>query len=490
MFLLLCIATITANAQIERPKLVVGLVVDQMRWDYLYYYHDDFSNDGFKRLLREGFSCENTMINYVPTITAVGHTSLYTGSVPALHGICGNDFMLNGKKTYCCSDTTVTGIGSDTKNARMSPRKMLANTIGDQLHLFTDYRAKVIGVALKDRAAILPAGHSADAAYWYDTKVGHFVTSSYYTDRFPKWVDQFNRKNNTKPGFDIKTSNQGVTMTFKMAEAALKNEKLGKGEDTDMLCVSISSTDAIGHEYSTRGKENYEVYMQLDKDLGNFLKTLDKEVGEGNYLLFLSADHGASHNPYQLQDHNIPGGYVDMRELCQLTNEHIKKVMKINENVFARDLVYDLVLDWNVIDRLHLDEDKVKAEAVKFLRRQPHIINAFDIDKIGYAPIPEVLRERIANGHMFGRSGDVTVIVDPSHFTWKLADDYMGTTHGAWNPYDAHIPLVFFGWHIKPGQTSTPTYIVDAAPTICELLHMQMPNSCVGNAIECIVNPK
>ena len=164
--IMLLVSSITAFGQVERPKLVVGFVVDQMRWDYLYYYNDQFCEGGFKRLLREGFSCENTMINYVPTVTAIGHSCIYTGSVPALNGIAGNDFMIDGKPMYCVSDSTVQSVGSKGKAGKMSPRNLLATGIGDMLKIATDYQAKVYGVALKDRAAILPAGHSADAAYW------------------------------------------------------------------------------------------------------------------------------------------------------------------------------------------------------------------------------------------------------------------------------------------------------------------------------------
>ena len=203
---------------------------------------------------------------------------------------------------------------------------MLTSTIGDELQIASDFRSKVIGVALKDRASILPAGHAADAAYWWDTSAGHFVSSTYYLDKLPQWVEDFNAKNKTAPKFDIKGSPQGVTMTFKMAEAALKNENLGKGKETDMLTVSISSTDIIGHKFSTRGKENHEVYMQLDKDLAWFLKVLDKEVGEGNYLLFLTADHGAAHNYNYMREHRIPAGGWDYKQTVKDLNTYLQKL--------------------------------------------------------------------------------------------------------------------------------------------------------------------
>ena len=282
---------VSAMAEIQRPKLVVGLVVDQMRWDYLYYYYDQYGEGGLRKLVDEGFSFENTMINYVPTVTAIGHTSIYTGTTPALHGICGNDFYINGKRTYCCGDETVLSVGSDSKEGQMSPRNNLASGIGDVLKIATDYKAKVIGVALKDRAAILPAGHGADAAYWWDGSAGHFVSSTYYMNELPKWAQEMNKKIGVKPGTDIKRSPEGVIKTFQMAIAALENEQMGQDNITDMLAISISSTDVIGHAIGTRGPENYAVYMELDRQLANFFKVLDEKVGKGNYLLFLSADH-------------------------------------------------------------------------------------------------------------------------------------------------------------------------------------------------------
>ena len=193
LILLLLACSFMGHAQVNRPKLVVGIVVDQMRWDYLYYYNKEFVEGGFKRLLAEGYSCENTMIPYIPTVTAIGHSSIYTGSVPALTGILGNSFFINGKNTYCCGDDNVQSVGSSSKEGKMSPRNLLASTIGDELKLATDFKSKVIGVALKDRAAILPAGHSADAAYWWDTSAGHFVTSTYYMDKLPSWAVEFNK---------------------------------------------------------------------------------------------------------------------------------------------------------------------------------------------------------------------------------------------------------------------------------------------------------
>lgn len=485
LFTLACV-TAWCGSEVKRPRLIVGIVVDQMRWDYLYYYYDQYGNDGLKRLLKDGFSCENTMINYVPTVTAIGHSSIYTGSVPAFNGIAGNNFLLNGRNVTSVSDTTVFAVGSSPENSdgHNSPRNLLANTIGDQLKLATDFKSKVFGVALKDRAAILPAGHAADAAYWWDTKAGHFITSSYYMDKLPRWVENFNRNNHTESGFDIKTSNKGVTMTFKMAEEVLRNEHLGKHDETDMLAVSISSTDAIGHTYSTRGKENREVYMQLDKDLAHFLRVLDREIGSGNYLLFLTADHGAVHNGNFLNEHKMPGGGFSSSPLEEQIDQAIKQRFGVEDNFIKYVMDCRIYLDQELIASRNLDYTQVKKCIVETLRKDPQFAYVVDYEDVQNSTVPQFLRERIINGYNRLRTGDIMVVLQGGHMHGTVSPTYKGTSHGTWNPDDSHIPLIFIGWNVKQGSTSTPTYMTDIAATVCAMVHIQMPDCCIGNAIQ------
>lgn len=480
--LMLMATSAWAGQKIDRPKLVVGLVVDQMRWDYLYYYYEDLVDGGLKRLINEGYSCENTMINYVPTVTAIGHTSIYTGSTPALHGICGNNFMQCGRDVYCCSDTTVRGVGTDSKAGQMSPRNMLANTMSDQLRISNDFKSRVYGVALKDRAAILPAGHSANAAYWYDNSVGHFISSTYYMQELPKWVREFNRRYQTKPGEDQKMKADGVTLTFKMAEALLENEKLGTGDYTDMLCVSISATDAIAHEYGTRGAQTIAAYKQLDKDLAHFLRLLDSRIGRGNYLLFLSADHGGAHNPNFMREHKLPADGWNARGTVEAVNKRLAAKYGIDKLALANygNFIY---LDHDAIAAAGLSLQEVKAEAISEIEKNDKILCAVDCEHAATAPVPQLIRERIVNGYHRLRTGDIYCLPRSQMFCWEFGDDYVGTTHSEWNPYDAHIPLVFFGWHVSHGATSQPTRIVDIAPTVCAMLHIQMPNASIGDAI-------
>lgn len=481
--LLFLVAIIPSTAQVERPRLVVGLVVDQMRWDYLYYYYNDYGADGLKRLLDEGFSYENTQINYSPAVTAIGHSSIYTGSVPAFTGIAGNWFWENGQPTYCCADTTVKSVGSNSREGQMSPRKMLGTTIGDELHLATDFHSKVIGVALKDRAAILPAGHSADAAYWWDTSAGHFVSSTFYMNDLPQWVKDFNKANHTKPKFNIKTNDDGVTMTFRMAEAAVDNEQLGQtAGQTDMLTISISSTDAIGHEYSTRGPENKSVYLRLDRDVATFLKHLDEEVGKGNYLLFLTADHGASHNYNFLKSHRIPADGWDYDKSVSELNKYLRSQFPsmTSDPVLGEDN-YHFFFN----DKAYSAEEKQKVidASVEYLKQDPQFLYVVDNEKIAVSSIPEPIKSRLINGIFRGRSGEITVVTRPQIFGATVSPDYKGTSHGQPMAYDVHIPFVLYGWHVDHGESTKPVNITDIAPTICAMLHIQMPDAAIGNSV-------
>ena len=483
LILLLLACSFMGHAQVNRPKLVVGIVVDQMRWDYLYYYNKEFVEGGFKRLLAEGYSCENTMIPYIPTVTAIGHSSIYTGSVPALTGILGNSFFINGKNTYCCGDDNVQSVGSSSKEGKMSPRNLLASTIGDELKLATDFKSKVIGVALKDRAAILPAGHSADAAYWWDTSAGHFVTSTYYMDKLPSWAVEFNKKHLQKPGSDIKSKPQGVTMTFDMAEAALKNERLGLGTETDMLAVSVSSTDIIGHMYSTRGPEIHDVYIQLDRDLARFFNTLDAQVGRGNYLVFLTADHGGSHNPNFMRSHKLAAGGFAGWDLTKEINKELQQSFGTKANFILGENALRIYFDRKSIAEAGLELAKVKAKAKQLLEKKENITYVVDYDNVATQPIAQPIRERIINGYSRERGGDLLIITNPGWVNCPSSPDYKGTNHGLWNPDDSHIPLIFMGWGITPGATSHPTSMTDIAPSVCSMLHIQMPNACVGNPV-------
>ena len=477
----------------ERPKLVVGIVVDQMRWDYLSRYYDQFGDDGFKRLIKKGYSCDNCLINYVPTITAIGHTSAYTGTTPALHGICGNDFFIDDEPVYCCGDKTVEPVGTDNhKRGCMSPRNLLSTTIGDQIRLHTDFKSKVVGISYKDRAAILPAGRSSDHAYWLDTDNGQFITSTYYRTELPEWAKTYNKelKRNSelkKVGKDVGLYPLCGHITTDMAIAALKGERLGKGKVTDMLCVSYSQTDVIGHKYSTRGEHTDEAYLELDKDIARLLKALDDQVGEGNYLLFLTADHGGAHNFQYMIDHKMNGGA--WRTDDEAMKEKLDACLKenfgaaVDRSIINGFLGYRVYLNHGKIKALGLDLQKVKEVLVAYFSQVPHVQFVMDFEKVNTWSVPDVLRSRALLGYHPQRSGDLLLVLEAGFYEFGKWSSPIGTTHGAWNPYDAHIPLLFYGWKVEHGSTSREVHITDIAPTITQMLHIQQPNACIGEAI-------
>jgi predicted AlkP superfamily pyrophosphatase or phosphodiesterase len=518
------------NNELKRPKLVVGIVVDQMRWDYLYRYYDRYAaNGGFKRFLNQGHTCENTLIPYIPTVTACGHTCIYTGSVPGIHGIAGNAWWDNTlmRTVYCTEDKTVKPVGGTGEAGMMSPRNMEVTTVCDELRMATNFRSKVIGIAIKDRGGILPAGHSANAAYWYDAKTGNWITSSYYMNTLPAWVQKFNEQKlvdqyyakgwntlypiNTyvqsttdekpyegKPfgadqkGFPynlskfagtnygaISTTPYGNTMTAEMAKAAVINEQLGADNITDFLAVSFSSPDYIGHTFGPNSIEVEDNYLRLDREFGDLFNFLDAKVGKGQYVVFLSADHAVAHVPGFLEEHKLPGKVLNDEPWKQEMAKQLQAKFGSNK-LIASMQNFQVYLNHPVIDSLKLDIDAVKKWLVQFIGKQEGVARVIEIDKLSQATVNEKIREMAINGYFPRRSGDIQIVLQPGWIDGSVT----GTTHSAWNPYDAHIPLLFYGWNIKPGKTNRETYMTDIAPTIAALLHIQMPSGSVGKVIE------
>lgn len=465
----------------ERPKLVVGIIVDQMRWDYLDYYYDKFQEGGFRRLMHEGYNCNRQILNYLPTVTAVGHACNYTGSIPAITGIAGNNFYINGRKTYCTEDNSVSTVGSGSDAGKMSPRNLLVSTMGDQLKLATDFRSKVIGVSLKDRGAILPAGHSADAAYWFDAKNGVFISSTYYMEKLPQWVEDFNRKH--KQTKDIRTTPAGNTIVADMAIATINGERLGQHDVTDFFAISFSSSDYIGHAYGTRAPITEECYTKLDADLKRIFDELDARVGKGNYLLFLTADHAASHNIKFQKQHKLNVDVWDGDSAMADMNAFLSEKYGVAKPLVTAIQEYRVYLDRETIKSAGLDIDDVKAELCRHEMEKGKVHYAVPFDKVAAASIPQPIKERIINGYNPQRSGDVQIIPLPGQYEWWKGYYENGTTHGTWCPFDAHIPLIFYGWHVPKGSTERETHVPDLAATICSLLKIQMPNGCVGQPI-------
>ena len=514
-----------------KPKLVIGIVVDQMRWDYVNRFKPYFtSNKGFLRFVNEGASCNNTLIPYIPTVTACGHACVYTGSTPSLHGIAGNTWFDNVKQktVYCVEDNSVQTIGSSNNSAgQMSPVNVWTSTLGDELKLATNFKSKVIGISIKDRGAIIPAGHTADGAYWYDSKTGNFISSTYYMKSLPTWVSNYNamhrsdslyNKNwnlslpsaiyeaqcdtdengyeSTPFGKDAKhlpyslkeyigkdygkiaSTPYGNDLVAEMAKQALLNEHMGADEITDMLAISFSSPDYIGHAFGPDSWETLDGYIKLDETMADLFGFLDKQMGKDNYTVFLTADHAVANIPGFAKKHNLPGALYDDGALKTDVLACLKS-NNLDAKLISAIAEYNIYFNHTVMDSLQVSAEKLTSLLSNYIEKKPLVLQVVENRKAASAPLPQSLRERIVNGYTPQRSGDLMVVTKSG----VVDGSPTGTTHGVLYNYDAHIPLLWYGAGIKKGAVNNMTYMTDIAPTVSTLLGIQMPSGSIGKPI-------
>ena len=519
---------LTVQAQ-QRPKLVVGIVVDQMKMEYLYRFSDDFSANGFKRIMNGGYTFHNMHYNYVPTYTAPGHASIYTGTTPATHGIVGNEWFnrATGKEMYCTDDASVKTLGDGTdKEGAMSPKNLLSTTITDELRMATNFRGKVIGMSIKDRGAILPAGHFANGAYWY-SKTGAFISSTFYGASLPAWVTEFNNEkrymnyinggwNLLKPvgtydeslvddnpyegkidkttgpvfpydlkkiydekGADVlRTTPFGNDILADLAMRAIDKENLGKDAITDFLTVSFSSTDYVGHTFGPRSMELQDTYLRLDLTLAKFMTYLDQTVGKDNYVLFLTADHAGAENPNYLKDNkynvkNVPSKSVDAA------------LRKFSTETFGADLIlnysnFNFFFNKPVLKEKGLDLAKVKQSFKDFLMTQDQVKRVYTEEEILASTGDDYFLSFIAKGYDPKQNGDIFILDKAGYMEYIET----GTTHGSPNSYDTHVPMLFYGWHVPKGNSHTKKHITQIAPTLSQMLKIPFPNGTESEVLE------
>ncbi len=529
---------VSINAQdttTEPPKLVVGLIVDQMRFDFLERYQEHFGEGGFKRLMREGYSFENTHYNYVPTVTAAGHASIYTGVTPSVHGVIDNSWYEreSNRMVSNVGDTAVHIVGSLVERAYgYSPTRLITRTITDQLRQESNSKAKVISVSLKDRGAILPGGRSANAAYWNDweSSPGHFVSSSYYMEELPSWVVNFNKKERAEkyldktwqtllpiekytasapddnphervlrgketPTFpyDLKAMRElynddpriyqalwvtpfGNTLTREFALQALKSEDLGADEVTDMLCISFSTPDVAGHTFGPQSVEVQDIYLRLDQEIEVLLNTLDKRVGEGNYVLFLTSDHGVQPVVSYQVAQNKPAGLAVIPKFNQDLNFTLGRTYGALEWIeyFGLNQIY---LDHDLIEEKKLSLEEVRQSVVDFMKEQPGVRFALTPEDLVSSGDSTGLVEMVKNGYFPERSGDVMLVYEygvmpTSDFRTPISK-VQGAGHGSGYDYDTHVPLLWFGKGIPQGTSARKVHPVDIAPTLVQILNLK-----------------
>lgn len=524
----------------QKPKIVVGIVVDQMRWDYLTRYYERFTDGGFRRMMAEGYNCNRLLINYLPAVTAVGHTAIYTGSVPAFTGIIGNSMYFDGKWDSPVRDLGVTGLGTTTKEGKASPHRMLTTTMTDELRLATNFRSKVISVSIKDRGSIFPGGHCANASYWMDSESMDFISSSYYMKELPKWVKDFNKQKlgaaylkeygrkkdkngayvadfwelmydaqtykqsaglyekyyDQRTGTILKYLPQGNTYTADMALAAIKGEQLGKNPEgvTDFLAVSFSCTDMIGHKLGPNAPWIEDTYLRLDKDFKRLFDALDEQVGKGEWVAFLTADHAGSHNVVFRQEHGIPASTWPYYRIMKELNDTLKATFALTKTPIHSLECHNIFFDYETLKTDKNYSDTMRQSMIDLcidvLKKKDIVAYAFETKKIPDY-VPEPVRTMAINGYNPKRSGDIQVILE-ANVTEDYDDGYkkdyngipVGTNHAVWSPYDTHIPFIIMGKGVRHAWDNDTHTVNDIAATVCALLNIQQPSGCVGHAID------
>ena len=511
----------------DPPRLVVGIMVDQMRFDYLTRFWHQFEDGGFRRLVSEGYHCRDHHFNYAPTSTGPGHASVYTGTTPSGHGIIGNawyDKELD-QQVYCVGDSTQTSVGTDTRAGAHSPHRMGVTTITDQLRLHHQMRSKVIAVAIKDRGSVLPGGHLANAAFWFEGgEKGHWISSTFYMDALPEWVSDFNASGAAESyrrtwdplknlntyaesgpddvpyespfrgeaapvfphdlptlweengGFDIlKGTPYGNSLTLDFALEAIKAEELGADIITDFLAISFSSTDYVGHKFGVNSKEVQDTYMRLDRDLARLLKYLDRNVGKGEYTVFLTSDHGAGQVPAYLRDLKVPAGYLKTGEIQKKFQEFLRFTYG-RTDIIRGQSNNQIFLDHQILNNLGLSLKEVQETLAAELTGYDGIHQVYTAYQLRYADYREGIAAIVQNGFHQKRSGDILIVPAPETPAYPAT----GSTHGSPHIYDTHVPLIFYGKGIRKGESIRRTYIRDIAPTIAVLLGTAFPNGATG----------
>lgn len=519
----------------QRPKLVIGVVVDQMKMEYLYRFSDDFSANGFKRIMDNGYTFHNMHYNYAPTYTAPGHASIYTGTTPSTHGIVGNDWFnkATGKDMYCTDDASVKTLGDGTeKEGAMSPKNLLSTTITDELRMATNFRGKVIGMSIKDRGAILPAGHFANWAFWY-SKTGAFISSTFYGPALPNWVTEFNQEkrymNYINKGWDLlkpvatyneslsddnpyegkldktkapvfpydlgsiykekgadilRTTPFGNDILAELAMKAIEKEELGKDDITDFLAVSFSSTDYVGHTFGPRSIELQDTYLRLDQTLAMLLAYLDKTVGKDNYLLFLTADHAGAENSNYMKDNKYNVANVSSIDIVKALKKHSEETFGVNLLLDYSN--FNLFFNKELIKQKGLELAKVKESFASFLMSQDQVKRVYTEEEILASSGEDYFLSCISKGYDPKQNGEIVVLDKAGYMQYQDT----GTTHGSPNSYDTHVPLLFYGYKVPKGELHAKKYITQIAPTLSQMLKITFPNGTESEVLDTLLDKK
>ena len=506
-------AALPARAPAETPdiKLVLLIAVDQFRYDYLTRFRSDYT-DGFKRMLTDGAVFTNANLEHYPTVTAIGHATMLSGAIPAVSGIIGNDWFdrETGASVQSITDNTVKPIGSPSAPLA-SPRRLLVSTLGDEMKMASRFpkgapeAPRVIGISLKDRSAILPVGRGADAAYWWDTKSGSFVTSTYYVNEAPPWLVTFNERKIadthagqawsllTTPSQVLKQlpaevgaglydavygSPFGNELLLKLADEVLTRERLGQRNVTDLFSVSFSSNDSVGHTHGPDSAQVRDIAVRTDRVIGQLLARVDKAVGLQHTLVALTADHGVAPVPETLQERSLPGGRLTNKDLFDPIQQALAAKFGDGKWILATAGTSPY-LNYELMSKLQLDPVEVRRVAAAAAAAVPHVARVYTRDQLLRGEVGnDRVASRVLRGFNAQRSGDLEIIFEP--YWMRQAQ---GTTHGTPYNYDAHIPLILMGRYFKGGTYSGQAALNDLAPTLATVLNVEIPAGSSGRVL-------
>jgi hypothetical protein len=520
---LLALGSMVAAAPAAQPagtrdiRLVLLIAVDQFRFDYLTRFRADYT-DGLKRLLTEGAVFTDANLEHYPTVTAVGHATMLSGATPSVSGIIGNDWFdrASGATVTSVSDSTVTILGA--AGAGASPRRLLVSTLGDEIKMSSRFSKgsahapRVLGLSLKDRSAIMPPGRSADASYWWDTQTGNFVTSTYYVPELPPWVRAFNDRkapdtlagrtwmllarpttsvrqlpaDHTQALYDsIYSSPFGNNLLVSFANSALTAERLGQRGATDLLSVSFSSNDSVGHTRGPDSAEVRDIAVKTDRVIGQLLSRVDTLVGLQHVLVALTADHGVAPLPELSKERGLPGGRITSKELFGPIQQALEAKYGQGKWVLstAGSSPY---LNYELMDKLRLDPAEVRRTAAEAAAAVPHVAQVYTRDQLQRGEVStDRIAQRVLRGFNQQRSGDLEILLEP----YWMRQAPPGTTHGTPYNYDAHIPLILMGARIKPGEYSDHVALNDLAPTLATLVGVEIPAGSSGRVLTEALRP-
>lgn len=510
----------------EKPRLIVTIVVEQMRNDMIYKYWDKFEDGGIKRLLDEGTYCKNAHYNYLFTQSSVGYATIATGTYPSYHGIVADQWF-NGVKEeiiYCAEDLKAVPTNYLSPEGIRSPRKMLTTTFADEMKLFNNDKSKSIGVSLKDYAAIFPAGHKANAAYWFDKKTGVWLSSSFYMDSLPDWVVEFNNKKHAdlylgrtwetkrpmetysfsdvdqyaegiydqfqfpyelpklrkkeKGYYLLSKTPYGNTLTTDFAIAAILNEDLGKDEITDFLNISFTSTSDVYKLFGPSSVELEDVYLRLDEEIKHVLTFIDETFAKEEVMVIFTSDHGSVHVPEFLKENKIPAGYFNYKKALYLLNSYLNLTYGRGEwvKLYHKQQIY---LNRNLIEDSKLNIADFQQTVADFMIQFAGVANTVTASTMQKTQYNDGIYSKMQHSFNQNRSGDVLLNLEPG---WIEEKSVIESENSAYS-YDTHVPLIFYGWKIGRKSINRRIDIIDIAPTITYFLEISQPNGCMGEVI-------